>query len=309
MYITEDNDSLNETEETPKQTIVKVEHNYEENRIADSTIISGIKGLSYVKNVWKKDTLFSFGEDYTLKTMRKISDSALIVLTRNSVSNQIQFFEISINGKISHDTILTGNYSDLLDINNFISNADKGRIYYKTNLQGELYCYNYKNKQHEQVLEHDTLNLNFKRFSSWYEDNTFKAKNGLYSVNINFFDLKLIDHEKDITYDFLTTDFEVPGAYWCFGLGSWNEDCNKFYFDNSGEMACIWEINLVDNTLDKIVPEHEAEMPICIGGIVYYCENNMIKKATFIEKGEVIKQSYGLEEAIVYDESHYYEDE
>lgn len=140
-------------------------------------------------------------------------------------------------------------------------------------------------------------------------NNTFQAENGLYSVNIDLFDLKLIDHEKGITYDFLSTDFEVPGAYWCFGLGSWNEEGNKFYFDNSGEMACIWEIDLVANTLDKIVPEHQAKIPICISGIVYYCENNLLKKVTFIEKGEVIKESSGLEEAIIYDESNYYEED
>ncbi|TDF79981.1 lysozyme inhibitor LprI family protein [Pseudomonas sp. H9] len=38
----------------------------------------------------------------------------------------------------------------------------------------------------------------------------------------------------------------------------WNQTRPVLYFDNSGDFACVWRVDLVNKTLEKIVPEHEA---------------------------------------------------
>ncbi|PSS53710.1 lysozyme inhibitor LprI family protein [Pseudomonas sp. BBP2017] len=38
----------------------------------------------------------------------------------------------------------------------------------------------------------------------------------------------------------------------------WNETRPVLYFDNSGDFACVWRVDLQHKTLEKIVPEHEA---------------------------------------------------
>ncbi|MFY0674043.1 MAG: hypothetical protein JXQ87_11585 [Bacteroidia bacterium] len=70
---------------------------------------------------------------------------------------------------------------------------------------------------------------------------------------------------------------------WAFGTGCWSDNDTRFYFDNSGPVACIWEIDFVNRTLDKIVPEHNAAKPNYITGtskpqVIYY-EDGYIKIA------------------------------
>lgn len=38
----------------------------------------------------------------------------------------------------------------------------------------------------------------------------------------------------------------------------WNETRPVLYFDNNGDFACVWRVDLQHKTLEKIVPEHDA---------------------------------------------------
>ncbi len=48
---------------------------------------------------------------------------------------------------------------------------------------------------------------------------------------------------------------------WDFHSGDWNDDSKRFYFDNEGGNACIWELDIENKTITKIVPEHSAKSP------------------------------------------------
>ncbi|MCU4157326.1 hypothetical protein J1N10_15220 [Carboxylicivirga sp. A043] len=92
-------------------------------------------------------------------------------------------------------------------------------------------------------------------------------------LRVEFKDVNLILHKMKIVEDDFAGDLLVPissetlisqqyDGSWSFGSGVWNNDETKFYFDNTGAVACIWQLDIAKNTLNKIVPEHEAFNPI-----------------------------------------------
>ena len=74
---------------------------------------------------------------------------------------------------------------------------------------------------------------------------------------------------------------------WSFGSGVWDDTGEKFYFDNSGPAACIWDVDIKARTIDKIVPEHWAKKPsfarIDKKPFVMYFEKECVKKVTIEE--------------------------
>ncbi|MBL4736331.1 MAG: hypothetical protein JKY18_13540 [Flavobacteriales bacterium] len=104
---------------------------------------------------------------------------------------------------------------------------------------------------------------------------------------VTFYDTKLV--LRDLTDK--STDTLINQEYsgvWSFGQGSWNDKSTKFYFDNSGGVACIWELDVENKTLNKIVPEHYSDHPFFFvkdsTNYIAYCENHCIKLATILSK-------------------------
>lgn len=67
-------------------------------------------------------------------------------------------------------------------------------------------------------------------------------------------------------YDNTTNDIHIVSKDimddWYIQNIVWAPDDSSVYFDNSGNFACIWEYNLANDKLIKIVPEHTAENPV-----------------------------------------------
>lgn len=264
------------------------------NIVLDSMILETVDGLTIIDNKWKSDTVYKFDTTDKVTTIRYMPDSSIIALTynRDRVPN-FMFYEIDLNGMVLHQSSIEGEYYNIADINNFIPIDEY--IYYQIEIGKDIYCYNNKTKEHSYAEDAYLLNLDFKKYNEATGDNTFTSNTGDYSVYIDFFNLKLLDHKNNHTYEFISSDNNMPQNDWCFGVGVWNASGDKFYFDNSGQVACIWELDVKNFTLDKVVPEHEAEIPIIIGEVIYYCENNLIKKTEFVEIGNVIKENTGIE--------------
>jgi len=100
---------------------------------------------------------------------------------------------------------------------------------------------------------------------------------------IQLYDTKLVLRDLTDKSSDTLIDQEYRGS-WSFGQGVWNKESTKFHFDNSGSVACIWEIDIERKTLNKIVSEHYAKHPFFFmkDGTRYivYCENNCIKITT-----------------------------
>ena len=300
----------------------EISSKYRQIRQLDSMVVNTIKGLNYVKNKWEVSILYSFKENETITTLRKLCDSSLIAITGSFTDSVNYFFnEIDLSGNLLHRSKLKGNVFNIIGINNFISNGN-GNIYYMLNFDSEIvYQYDVSTKKHKRArIYYDHLNpdyyslpkgrykihevidekikLNFDKLSTTYLTNTFTSPDKRYSIILSTYNLELKDNTLGVTYELIKTDFWPSNWYWCFGLGNWNGESDKFYFDNSGELACIWEIDLKKNTLDKIVSEHNAIMPLVSNKIIFYIEKNQIKQTHFIEDGEVIKKNSGLKEAL-----------
>lgn len=77
---------------------------------------------------------------------------------------------------------------------------------------------------------------------------------------------------------------KAMGSDWFIHNIIWAQDDSSIFFDNSGSKACIWEYQLTDKKLVKIVPEHTAEQayPFSYLGNDYivYIVSNRVNHAT-----------------------------
>ena len=110
---------------------------------------------------------------------------------------------------------------------------------------------------------------------------TYRAPNA--SLMVTFYQGNLVLQDlTDKSADTLIFAGDVHG--WDFGQGTWNDASTKFYFDNSGAMACIWELDVERKTLNKIITEHSAEQPFHFQkdstSYVVYTDLGCIKVAT-----------------------------
>ena len=116
------------------------------------------------------------------------------------------------------------------------------------------------NNQKTILADNSCETLTFYQIDDW--NNTF---NKIYNNDYSNSELKklkfnLSDYFGDL-YGFYN-DLETEDEMLLIGGTTWHSRKNKLYFDNSGiTYACIWEINLEDNTVNKIVPEHKAIHP------------------------------------------------
>ena len=107
----------------------------------------------------------------------------------------------------------------------------------------------------------------------------FDSPSGRRTVEVGSISLTVIDN----TAGDRTVLFEQPyTGGWSIGQMSWAND-DLFYFDNSGPVACIWEVDLEEMTLTKVVPEHVARHPFFFERegktCVAYVEGSSIKVA------------------------------
>jgi len=95
------------------------------------------------------------------------------------------------------------------------------------------------------------------------------------------YELSLVDQKTQVP----TVLLPLEELAWKIGDIVWSGDDSTLYFDNHGSMAaCIWKYDLPTKSLQKIVPEHEAQHPFTFTykqkNYVIYIENNKIKAAT-----------------------------
>ncbi len=107
----------------------------------------------------------------------------------------------------------------------------------------------------------------------------FTSLGGARTVKVGTISLTVVDNSSGDE----TVLFEQPySGSWSIGQIVWADD-DVFYFDNSGAVACIWKVDLLDMTLSKVVPEHIARHPYYFeggrGSFVAYIEGNYVKIA------------------------------
>ncbi|WP_353668874.1 hypothetical protein [Marinomonas sp. THO17] len=267
---------------------------------------------------WQQKTLIDSDDSdrYRYHPMGAVVNSSLYLLyvEKNAANQTISIYENNIITGENHEVYSTKN-TDLMFYAAEIDIKDEKLIFSPDRKKGVFYCYNIGSAN--AIYECD-----IKVRSRSQDDEPLVSPNNRYTVlpyysvsssmkiNKKEFNRKIkdwevayeaavsryIDNPSSITYGYKTVIlndyknyksemlFSVGHADFLIGRFSWANDSNAFYFDNSGAFACIWEYDIVNKKLQKIVPEHEAESPFYINfegrDFIIYLEGNNIKIAT-----------------------------
>ena len=258
-------------------------YNDEDFKKVDLIIKNTVQGYKYVENIWKDTCFLCFDDNEEVVTFLKINSNKLFIVTRKDTISNI--YDMDLNGNILFKKQL--DRVNNLYFNDFVLNNNK--IYFKSTTR----TFN------EKIWFYNPVNTSVKELSGIVDSNNFfkslKSHNntspdGSLTVKIDYGDMFLINNNTGSEENFIKIYTDSFGTDWCFNNVCWNDNGDKFYFDNSGEIACIWEVDLTNLTIDKIVPEHSAESPVYMDNSVFYIEKGCIRKTAF--------QNYGKEKIV-----------
>jgi len=264
------------TEFEEQQFLADKESNHTDSEILSSSL----HNLTLVNKKWNVKEFILCSEDETFLLVKKTKENNLIAV---SVKNDtaFYFYELTIEGNILSKYKIDGADYSMLRWENFLV-WKKHVMYYNNNSNKTLfYEYDVTTKQHTKDVRPGTFNCMGEEYAA--ESVNFYWSPGL-SKSIELTNTNLIlstYKEHQLTHEDTLISQEYDGT-WSFGTGAWNTSGDKFYFANSGAVACIWELDISNRTLDKIVPEHTATAPIVFENnedktTVVYCEENCIK--------------------------------
>lgn len=246
--------------------------NYQEHYWKSKIISSSLRnGLELTNNYWEDPIYFLCSEKERFLSVKEVADSCYIAISVDDSHNfffyDIKYVNEEVLVRIQTKTKIENADYELSDRFNLIK--EYSIIYYVRNdAENNVYCYDLNLKKHK------TSPFVWKEIRSKQKNNIHYSNDKSQSVTIA--ETALILNKKDTLIS-----QEYDGS-WSFQDVSWGMSNDKVYFDNSGAVACIWEINLKKRTLDKVVPEHMASSPIVIyengDSITFlYCEEHCIK--------------------------------
>lgn len=275
----------------PKPKVYRYSNNVyydEEFETTDFLIRNTVKDLRYVQNLWF-DTLFlSFDEKEKITEFIKLDSNRILLETTKNNTAFLYVFDLEGKQLNKKELDLVNNY--------YYSN-------YTLHKQ-KVYCTSWSKSQKDKFWEITPDSLFIKEIVDSKECfHLFRSKNyDLYdkypspndslTVRMDYNEMFLNNNMYDDEYLLINIHSDSYWADWCFNNVYWHDNSKKFYFDNSGEIACIWEVDLERKTIDKIVPEHFAEFPVYINNAVYYLDRGCIRKTHFVEYGPSRKIRY-----------------
>jgi len=267
------------SEEEEREIYTQAQNENQEDRI--EFLSSSLRDLDIIRNHWEKEYLLCVeNERFVFLKCIETEDSVqnFIALSSKESPNDRRYdytlYHMDVNGKVINEFLIPNASSHIRSRTNFIQKDDE--IYFYTNQdENEFITYNLS------ALTHLKGPLAFEmKFDMPY--NVFESPSKQKKVKLAEQGTYLLLNETNTeAWDTLIKQ-EYTGS-WSIGSASWSESEEKVYFDNSGAVACIWEIDLSERTIDKIVPAHSASNPICakrLGEeIVIYCQDDCIKIA------------------------------
>ncbi len=184
------------------------------------------------------------------------------------------FYHFTLDQSILNKSKVDGADFHITNQQNFIERNNEITFYHD---QKRSKYFSYNIKTHE-LKSTNTNTTSYSRSYSTHE-NKYVSPDGKKTIELGSTSIVLIDNLKHKKNDTLIN--QDYSGNWSIGDVSWHWNSDKFYFDNSGPVACIWEIDLTNRTIDKIVPNHSALHPtffIWEGfDYVVYCEDQCVK--------------------------------
>jgi hypothetical protein len=245
-----------------------------QNNLTDNSDIvkNSLNGLELINHKWNKELLFKVENENEQFIYLKQVQSTLFAISELRLGSQNDKYlnVFTINSSKRHRVKLSNLKFGILNDSNFKLTDNKVNIFVSNE---KLVEYQYDLKD-EELINVSTMKIQGHANAG---RRTYQSSFPSYSgkLRVEFKDVDLILHKMKLVEDDFAGNLLVPistetlisqqyDGSWSFGSGVWNIDETKFYFDNTGAVACIWELDVEKNTLNKIVPEHEAFKPIMI---------------------------------------------
>lgn len=240
--------------------------------------------LKLITDEWESSIIYcAENEQEFISQVRAINRNgeityvALSTILEQNDALTVHFKEFDGMGQLMSKRLLKGADFSIVDGINLRREGDY-LFYYESLESHQAKYFSLLTGEHGDTTE-KMIAWDFHRMNNF--TTSHRAPNG--SLLVTFYNSNLILNDlTDKSTDTLIRAENVQG--WSFGLGTWNDESTKFYFDNSGWMACIWELDVERKTLNKIVPGHSAEHPFFFKkdstSYIVYTEFGCIKLAT-----------------------------
>lgn len=232
--------------------------------------------VELVHRPWEPEFLFC-RENERPHLVKAIDSNRYVMISRGGAQKYF-FYDLLFDGTVKSRIVLNGKPESCFNENyNFLSH-DGAIHYYISVLDSMEYRYDLETHSHE-IADQRVLNWEVISRNAWDMCWQVESPSGRFLAKIKDVGLQIIDHQNSTIDSFISQKYS---GTWAIGMGSWSLDNSKFYFDNSGAVACIWELDIVNKTLDKIVPEHHAGRPSFIPSksveSVLYVDGNCVKR-------------------------------
>lgn len=262
---------------------------YSQNNLANNSEIvkNSLNGLEVINDQWDREVLFSVDNKNEQFIYLKQVQTTLFAISEIRLDNQHDKFlnVFSVDSSIKHRIKLGKVKFGIFNDHNFKLKNGKVNIFVS---HEKLVDYQYDLK--EEKLINTTMQIDEQAYAgestyvSSFQSHSGKLMIELKDVNLILHKRKLIEDDWEDYLITVSSDTLISQQYdgsWSFGSGVWNNEETKFYFDNTGAVACIWELDIEKNTLNKIVPEHEAFNPIILKigtekTLAYFFENSIM---------------------------------
>ncbi|MBN1950784.1 MAG: hypothetical protein JW801_06245 [Bacteroidales bacterium] len=236
-----------------------------------------LNGLTMISEPWELSTFFCNTDEIFLMA-RKVSNSHIVAISVDESQDPWAFFFYDLDkegNEISKAAIPGADYS--IDNRNNLTEI-KGIVYYFSDTHSKtVFSYNLKKKT---FVAEKSSKMDWEKIDDWRSHRLYDTEDGNLTMELEDTYLSLIDNEAQQNNVLIMQEYEGD---WSFGQGAWNDASDKFYVDNSGAVACIWEVDLSKRTLNKIVPDHEASHPVFLEeGRILYCQESCIMQAIAI---------------------------
>jgi hypothetical protein len=213
--------------------------------------------------------------DFDFLNYAQVGNNSIVAFL-GKPANQYSFAHIQLNGQILSENLIDEPHQFSKTNLNF--KIFETEVHFYIQLDSIEYLYDLETRQLN-IAENKLLDWTNIMNLNWQLIDEFNSPSGRYEVDFNGgTDLILKDYDSTMVYDLIKQEYL---GNWSFGTCTWSTNENCFYFDNSGAVACIWEVNIKEMTLDKIVPEHHAGNPLYLKGTttpsILYEEDGCLK--------------------------------
>ncbi len=216
-----------------------------------------LNGLSINEDEWISEQFFC-NENENFILIKQVQDRIIAIsVDETEYPSDFYLCDIGLNREVNNKILLKDADYGIVNRNNLQLRDGQIHFFVSANKKEE-FMYDMSKAKYSKAIPQV---IDWDRVEDWQSDYLFSSPEKNYQIELSDAELIFIDFDKNISDTLISQEYD---GEWSFGTGFWSKDETRFYFDNSGAQACIWELDLEKKTINKIVPDHLAKQPILI---------------------------------------------